>query len=245
MVTKLLRIREPPHFYTGELPALLEAAVKLKVSGNFTILDLGCGDGAKLFALRQQGLLDNAQTIVGVDFDPLRIARLKQSGWKNLTALVSDACDVKGLESKFDVVLCSALIEHVPDDRCLLKEIKRLLADDGVVFLRTTLKRKYGFWLYRRNGVFVLAPEHVRDYPSTEALFALIGSEGFQVAQYKITPMDWVSVGDALLFVLHNFGLVDAAKARTNEGFWGGMKRIKTPIKPYGFSLIDMILRLK
>jgi SAM-dependent methyltransferase len=245
MVTRLLRIREPPHFYTGELPALLEMAVKLKASGSFAILDLGCGDGAKLFALRQRGLLENAETIVGVDFDPLRIARLKQSEWKNLTALVSDACDVKGLQSKFDVVLCSALIEHVPDDRRLLKEIKRLLADDGVVFLRTTLKRKYGFWLYRRNGVFVLAPEHVRDYPSIEALFALIDSEGLQVAEYKITPMGWVSIGDALLFVLHNFGLVDVAKVKPNAGFWRVMKLIKTPIKPYGFSLIDMILRSK
>lgn len=81
------------HFYSSEVPQLLRNAVEglIKVKNQFSILDLGCGDGRLLFALQQNGLLNGAESIVGVDISKVRLERVKEK-IKDATLLVSDAC---------------------------------------------------------------------------------------------------------------------------------------------------------
>ena len=49
----------------------------------------------------------------------------------------SDIQNMKGIKDKtYDLIICSHVLEHVQDDRAALKEIKRILKDDGIcVFL--------------------------------------------------------------------------------------------------------------
>ena len=151
------------HFYDYEVPKLLEwVLLKKNKRGHFNILDLGCGDGRLLFNLQFQGLLKNVDRVVGVDLSEARVRRLAENVSGSI-GLVSDACNVEGIDDgSFDVIICSQLIEHVPNDHALLREIRRLLNDDGVVYISSIIRKPYGFWLYRHDGQFRLDPTHVR-----------------------------------------------------------------------------------
>jgi len=150
-----------------------------KMGKHFSVLDLGCGDGALLFSLQFQGLLKNVDRVVGVDISEVRVRRLVENV-TGVIGLVSDACKVKELDGgSFDVIICSQLIEHVPSDHALLREIQRLLKDNGYLYISSVVKKPYGLWIYRRNGVFRLDPTHVREYPSKEAFLLLLEKEGF------------------------------------------------------------------
>jgi len=163
------------------VPTLLKVGLHdlSKNDGHFSILDLGCGDGQLLFALQHEGFLRNVERVVGVDISEIRIRRLLKNV-KNVIGLVSDACNVEELDDEtFDVIICSQLIEHVAHDRVLLREIRRLLSDDGFVYISSVIKKSWGFWLYRRDGEFRLDPTHVREYPSEKAFVSLLQQEGF------------------------------------------------------------------
>src|SRR4051812_5703377 len=48
-------------------------------------------------------------------------------------------CDITALDladHSFDVVVCSHVLEHVPDDRKALKELRRVLRPDGVAYIQ-------------------------------------------------------------------------------------------------------------
>ncbi len=62
------------------------------------------------------------------DFDAYR--------YRHIPELVqADLMDLPFPDASFDVVICSHVLEHVPDDRQSMREIRRVLADDGVGLL--------------------------------------------------------------------------------------------------------------
>lgn len=192
------------HFYSVEVPQLLRKAVEGLINANrqFNILDLGCGDGRLLFALQQNGLLNRARSIVGVDNSEVRTERLKQK-IKNSTLLVSDACDVKALESNsFDMIICSQLVEHVPDDKLLLKEIVRLVKKDGCAYISSVIKKRYGFWIYRSGGQFRVDPTHVREYPSANEFVKLLSQQGLEPEEVAVTPVRYSILELMLRFLI-------------------------------------------
>jgi SAM-dependent methyltransferase len=48
-----------------------------------------------------------------------------------------DIADIDLPDESFDLVLCSHVLEHVPDDRSAMRELHRVLADDGVALILT------------------------------------------------------------------------------------------------------------
>jgi len=72
-------------------------------------------------------------------FDPV-FARLP--GVERVTAdlhapadLRLDISDMDLPDSSFDLILCSHVLEHVPDDRAAMRELRRVLADGGVALV--------------------------------------------------------------------------------------------------------------
>ena len=188
-------------FYDYDVPKLLETALSETSKRAFSILDLGCGDGRFLFSLQCRGLLKDAELVVGVDISEIRIRRLVENVG-NVIGLVSDACNIKELnDQSFDVIICSQLIEHVPSDHALLREIRRLLKDNGYVFISSVIKKPHGFWIYRHNGAFRLDPTHVREYPSKEAFLQLLEKNGFEPRKVSCGRVKY-SIADLLVRAL-------------------------------------------
>lgn len=92
----------------------------------------------------------------------------------NITLLRDDICQSKMPDGHFDLILCSEVVEHIPDSASAFKEMQRLLRPGGVLVLSTpqrystlemTCKIAYlpviidvVRWIYREP---VLVPGHI------------------------------------------------------------------------------------
>ena len=92
------------------------------------LLDLGCGDGRVAAELARAGAL-----VTGVD--PSRVA-LERARRQN-PELEFHAPGADGrlplADSRFDIVSCLHVLEHVADTQTLLSEARRVLAPEGVL----------------------------------------------------------------------------------------------------------------
>lgn len=83
------------------------------------ILDLGCGVGYFCALIRKHGA-----TAVGMDLDP----RAVRKGAEDLGGLflVGRAESLPFVDSSFDKILCSEVLEHIEDDGKVVEEIRRV-----------------------------------------------------------------------------------------------------------------------
>lgn len=105
-------------------------------TGGRRLLDVACGPGHLLQAAIGQGY-----RAVGLDYsmDMLRVARTQTAGQAPLVR--SDATRIPSPDGAFDVVTCAGLIEYLPAGEPLFKEIRRVLAPDGIAVVAITNRR--------------------------------------------------------------------------------------------------------
>lgn len=173
------------YFLDFFLPKTLEEL--LKKHQDFSLIDLGCGDGRTLFGLHQRGLLKRAKEVVGVDISTVRINRLKDIA-PFAKGIVGDAQNLKQIaDNSFDIVIALQVIEHVLDDRKMLREAKRVLKTGGYFYVSTVIKKWYSFWIYWNRG-FRVNPTHLREYKRESEFISLLEKEGFKVKQWYSSP---------------------------------------------------------
>lgn len=95
------------------------------------ILDLGCGTGFSAYLISRYGY-----DVVGVDIHPFS-NHMKERTTKNLKYVVADAVYLPFKENSFDVVASHEFIEHVIDTREVLLEMKRVLANKGILIINS------------------------------------------------------------------------------------------------------------
>ena len=91
---------------------------------NASILDAGCGTGLNLRHLPEGS--------VGVDINPRNIALLRQR-LPNHTVIEGDVEALPFDSGSFGTVLCTEVIEHIPDPSTALAEYRRVLQPGGVL----------------------------------------------------------------------------------------------------------------
>lgn len=57
--------------------------------------------------------------------------------YPNLNLIVDDITDSKMPDAAFDLILCSEVVEHIPDSTAAFKEMRRILKADGILLLST------------------------------------------------------------------------------------------------------------
>jgi len=92
------------------------------------VLDLGCGAGAFLTALREAGA-----DPVGVEIAEAAAERARATGVE-VRLLEPDGTLPFG-HGEFDLVWCSEVLEHIPDVAAALHEVRRVLKRDGRLLL--------------------------------------------------------------------------------------------------------------
>jgi ubiquinone/menaquinone biosynthesis C-methylase UbiE len=88
------------------------------------ILDAGCGTGLNLRHLPAGS--------IGVDINPRNIALLQQR-LPNHTVIEGDVEALPFDDASFGTVLCTEVIEHIPDPSAALAEYRRVLQPGGVL----------------------------------------------------------------------------------------------------------------
>lgn len=98
---------------------------------NLTVLDIGCSTG-----IIDNVLAKKFKKVVGIDIDKKAVKFAQQKfKRKNLEFRVKNALNVNHQDSRFDVIICAHVYEHVPNSQKLFEEIYRLLKPGGVCYL--------------------------------------------------------------------------------------------------------------
>lgn len=206
------------------------------------ILEIGCGAGGMLEPLRQYG------RVTGLDYSADSMRYCRSRGFTRVvTGLGSE---LPFPDESFDLVALFDVIEHIPDDRQVLAEVKRVLKPDGVVFISVPA---YQF-LYSQNDRVV---HHLRRYTAS-GLRGVIGAAGLQAEKVTyfntfLFPLILAAIG--VLKVKESlFGLPDGETnlhhqfAGPVNGLFGAIMSserllLRNMEFPFGHSLIGMAHR--
>lgn len=112
-----------------------------------TVLDVGSGAGDLLRYARVQATRWRASlTVVGLDIAPVMARAAQRSG---ALAICGDALRLPLADRSVDIVLCSQLLHHFPDEqaRVLLRELDRVARHEVIISeLRRSWLAACGFW---------------------------------------------------------------------------------------------------
>lgn len=95
------------------------------------ILEIGCGRGPMMSALRERGL-----DVVGIDHDEA----LQRSWDRRGRVCVATGTALPFPDRSFDLVLSFDVLEHIPDTDAHLEEVRRVLRRPGYYLLQTPNK---------------------------------------------------------------------------------------------------------
>jgi 2-polyprenyl-3-methyl-5-hydroxy-6-metoxy-1,4-benzoquinol methylase len=225
-------------FYTEEIPELLLKYIEM-VNWK-TYLDLGCGDGSLLYALNKKGYFNN-KIVYAIDLSEKRINFVKKIN-KEFICFIDDACNLQNIkDNSVDFLVSTQLIEHVPDDKDMIKEINRVLNKNGIVYLSTVFKKWYGWYFYRCNDKWTLDPTHMREYTQDNQLFDFFGEYDLEVIENKKTLV-WRPLID-FVFRRVIFRIISPKRNVFENRFLRIVRNIKLPI--LGYYCWEIICRKK
>jgi 2-polyprenyl-3-methyl-5-hydroxy-6-metoxy-1,4-benzoquinol methylase len=210
------------HFYVDEIPPLLSAI--LDKTEWQRCVDLGCGDGALIAALHNRGYLEG-KLLYAVDASESRIDSVREIS-PEIQCIVGDACDTQIDDGSLDLVISTQVIEHVSDDRDMVREMCRILKDEGTLYLTTIIKKRYGWYFYRCNGKWTLDPTHVREYTQDHELLDILYDYGFEVSVNQKT-LESRPLLDAILRRVH------APRDVYKSSLLKPLRKVKLPIPGY------------
>ncbi len=119
------------------------------------------------------------------------VADISAEAMKNVSAATKVVTSVTAMSfdaASFDCVLCSEVLEHVPDDQQAVAELRRVLKPGGVLIVTVPYQKR--FWAEDDEYV-----GHIRRYDSGELEQKLLSS-GFQsIKTYKLSGIfeRWVT----------------------------------------------------
>jgi SAM-dependent methyltransferase len=179
-------------------------------SGAIKTLDAGCGNGALSY---KAYLLGNK--VLGVSFNETNIRnntaffRFLNCDSERLQFKFCNLYNIKSLNERFDQIICSETLEHITNDKLILKSFYEILNPGGVLHLCCP------YSLHRKNNLNRQdIPEdggHVRDGYTFEDYENLLTPLGFRITE-KIglgSPL-LVFIDDIIRLVSNRFGLIPA-----------------------------------
>jgi SAM-dependent methyltransferase len=162
-----LAVDEHHWWYRGRRRVIRAQLDQLPLPQGARVLDAGCGSGRTLQELVDYG------TVQGVELDTeaAEVARSRGHG----EVLVGRLEELPFPEATFDLITCLDVIEHTPDDRATLAELRRVCRPGG--WLLVTVPAYQALWSFHDE-----ANHHFRRY-SRRMLADAAVSSGWTVAR--------------------------------------------------------------
>lgn len=149
------------------------------------ILDLGCATGDYCIKLKERGF-----DCTGVDINPKYVAEAREKG---IEAQVMDGSNLNFPDNSFDTVLLFEVLEHVENPQRLLKEAKRVAAENVLITVPncSQLSELSDFGLTYEH---VLEKDHVNFFTKND-LSDLIASEFREFKVIEKDPIRLMALG--------------------------------------------------
>lgn len=126
-------------------------------NATFSLIDLGCGSGSLLYTVKK--MFPDAQ-IFGVDFSQKAIDNLNA---KNINGICKSIYDLK-IPFKYDVIIASALLEHLSRPRKFIDVVKSLSHKGTKLFIHVPDTDSNSAKQFRRWWVHWDVPRHQVNY---------------------------------------------------------------------------------
>ena len=152
------------------------------------VLDLGCGAGwATRLLARRVADPDNSGKVVGLDVsdEMIRRAQAVPAEFENISYVCASAQKIPGPDNFFDKVLSVESFYYYPDQERVLRELFRVMAPRGRMFILINLYKDNHYSLQWVDKLKV--PVHVR---SEAEYIALIKKHGFEKIEARRIPDD-------------------------------------------------------
>jgi|SRR5271166_1651433 len=191
----------------------IEAAIKggLEFASGDRVLDVGCGSGHAL--IEAAGRLSLHTRFVACDFSPAAV-ELARANFRDrglaVEVLWADAAWLPFREESFDKVLLLMTLQHVCDEAAVLREVDRVLAQHGELFVAVPCERSIISVWYKLRGGATSVPVVDRRSFSARRLAALVGLR-FRIAECHVSQAGserWLvrAIDRALACVIPDWG---------------------------------------
>jgi 2-polyprenyl-3-methyl-5-hydroxy-6-metoxy-1,4-benzoquinol methylase len=177
------------------------AAVRIQLDSKMKLIDVGCGSGAMLDRVcRNFGCAG-----VGLDIDRRNIVKA-QARFKHASFICGTLEGLPG-EATFDAVFSSAVVEHVTDPVGFLKQHRKVLADNGSLYVLTPNASSLNYWLLRSwwrellsigEHIYLFTPESLARCASQAGFKLVKASSGFDWGG-GVSKLRWGSPRDAAI----------------------------------------------
>ncbi len=119
------------HSHAGAAFFCQELRQRFNMPSPQRILIAGCGAGHEAAAIAQH----TGSPVEAVDVEPFFAGAQKQ--YSNVNYQVASVCELPFEDAAFDAIFYHHVIEHVDDPPASLVELRRVLSDDGALFIGT------------------------------------------------------------------------------------------------------------
>ena len=197
---------EDRHFWfraRNRVIATLVSQITAGLAPGYRVLEVGCGTGNVLRILEQACPRGVA---VGMD---LFAEGLQYARQRTTCPLVQGDMHVPPFGTQFDLIGLFDLLEHLPDDMQVLRNLHAMLAPEGVLLL--TVPAHPSLWSY-----FDEASHHCRRYKPSELESKLVGT-GYRVeylTQFMASIFPLVWLGRLLVTLFNRQPASDASGTR-------------------------------
>ena len=165
LMSAMLELDDRHWWYRGRRRIIGAELDRLPLPPGAEVLDAGCGSGRTLEELASYG------EVHGIELDEGAASVARERGCGEV--LVGRLEELPWGDGYFDLITCLDVIEHTPDDRVTLRELRRVCKPGG--FLLVTVPAYQGLW-----STHDVANHHYRRY-SRGRLRAAAQESGWRV----------------------------------------------------------------
>jgi ubiquinone/menaquinone biosynthesis C-methylase UbiE len=154
-----------------------------------TVIDVGCGDSGFIGFVAERGA-----AVILIDRDARRLAsteaRVKLSPARGCHAVQSDCDPIPLRDGIGDLVICTEVLEHVPDPVKFLNEVIRVAKPGAQLLVSVPDARSEQFVSATAPPQYFQEPNHVRVF-SAQAFEKLILDAGLEIESRQFTGCFW------------------------------------------------------
>ena len=149
-------------------------------------LDVGCGIGTFLSMVLNKFDVK----VSGIDISPGMIEKSKELLDGRADLKIGDSEHLPWSDKSFDIVTCNASFHHYPNPELVLKEMRRVLRQDGIVIIADPFTPNSLMRFFMNSFMQFSDSGDVKFY-SKEEMKELFETCGFTLIKWKIMGNNW------------------------------------------------------